>query len=397
MVVLNTSYLLVLLLCAGGVLSTPLCLTGDFDSQLQHILHTQVDYAQDPELIVSRVLDDVRATLSQRWQGFKLFPFGSLTSGVGTKSSDLDITLHLPNFNYSSALDVIEETRQLFQKQPDLYIHVDGIHMPRYTLYSFIYIPTQQKVDLIFHLFTSGEEVIATSKLLKYYFSLDKRNLTLVRFLKYLFSIHGLTSSGPVDTLISYTVYLLLIFYLQQKNMAPPVYVLQKDTESVFFRNWDVSFNELPYNTTNTENLHQLLGGFFKYYSEFNFEENIVSPYTGRPIPKSALVDVENLPKEHFLNNFFNRTILRKISNGLNCTELCIQAPFHLSVNKGERVSHEYAIKFKYFVKSVARLFADLPSESVLRAILLVERQETVTNLNNSTGDVMNQENCIEV
>ncbi|KAJ8731583.1 hypothetical protein PYW07_004747 [Mythimna separata] len=396
MVVLNASYLLVLLFCGSGVLSTPLCLTGDFDAQLQHILHTQVDYAQDPELIISRVLDDVRATLSQRWQGFKLFPYGSLTSGLGTKSSDLDISLHLPNFNYSSALYVIEETRQLIQKQPDLYIHLSSSHKPTHTRYSFIYIPTQQRIDLIYQLFTSGEEVIATSKLLKYYFSLDKRNLTLARFLKYLFNIHGLT--GSATSLVSYTMYLVLIFYLQQKNMAPPVYVLQEDTESVFYRNWDVNFNELPYNTTNIENLHQLLGGFFKYYSEFNFEEYIVSPYTGRPIPKSALIDIENLPKEHFLNNFFNRTILRKISSGLNCTELCIQAPLHLSVNKGVRISHVYVTKFKYFVKSVARMFADLPSESVLRAILLVdERQEIVPNRNNSTGDVMNQENCIEV
>ncbi|KAJ8731581.1 hypothetical protein PYW07_004745 [Mythimna separata] len=124
MVGLHVFYLSVLLFCGGGVLSTPLCLTGDFDAQLQHILHTQVDYAQDPELIISRVLGDVRATLSQRWQGFKLIPFGSLTYGLVTKTSDLDVSIRLPNFNSTSSSYVLMETKQILQKHPELYTYL---------------------------------------------------------------------------------------------------------------------------------------------------------------------------------------------------------------------------------------------------------------------------------
>ncbi|KAJ8721888.1 hypothetical protein PYW08_004290 [Mythimna loreyi] len=397
MVVLKLSYFLLLLLCGGGVLSTQLCLTGDFDSQLRHLLSVQMGSTEDPEQIISRILNDVRDTLSQRWQGFKLIPFGSLIAGISTKSSDLDISFRLPNLNYSSSSNIFEEAKQLFQQQATLYTDIFVEQTIKYLRCSFKHIPTKRNVDLVFHLSKYSEEGVETSKLFKYLFNLDKRNNSLVRFLTYLFNTHEVASDDR-QKLVNYLVYMLLIFYLQQKNMAPPVYVLQKDSEGIFVDNWDVSFNELPYRTKNDENLYQLIGGFFKFYSKFNFDEYIVSPYTGRAIPRSVFIDGYNPHEEFSLDNYFNRTTQFSIGKKLKCADLCILGVFLQDFNEAGLVTQENVIKFKYFLKSVAEIFKDLPNDRVLRAILVVdENKETITKRNNSAVDGMNDENCIEV
>lgn len=63
----------VLVSARSGVLSGPLCLTGDFDSQLRQILHElQLISVQNPQELISRVRADVETTLNRRWPGESL-------------------------------------------------------------------------------------------------------------------------------------------------------------------------------------------------------------------------------------------------------------------------------------------------------------------------------------
>lgn len=61
------------MLAQSGVLCAPLCLKGDFDSQLRHILQEVMSSGDDAATIISRVLDDVQNTLEQRWQGITMY------------------------------------------------------------------------------------------------------------------------------------------------------------------------------------------------------------------------------------------------------------------------------------------------------------------------------------
>ncbi|KAJ8720443.1 hypothetical protein PYW07_012486 [Mythimna separata] len=296
------SRVVVLVFYGSGVLCAPLCLAGDFTSQLQHILQEQMLSAQDPD--ITRALHDVRATLDRRWTGYEFILTGSIGVGFGTVASDIDLGINLPNINASAVLYVLQETEKLFNKQPELY---------------------------------------------------------------------------------------------SQKKMAPPGYMLQVNSRPHYIIGRDLGFDELPYNTTNTENLHQLLGGFFKYYSEFNFEEYVVSPFTGRPILRSAFTNVESFPEEYTLYDKLDRTILLALRNPLD-TAMVVQDVFSYDLNTAYLVSREQALKFKYLMKLVATMFEELPSDRILSAILVMDDDKgTVINHNNVTDDAINKQNCIEI
>ncbi|KAJ8719866.1 hypothetical protein PYW08_012041 [Mythimna loreyi] len=362
----------VLVFCSSGAVCAPLCLAGDFDSQLQHILQELMIPEQDPS--VTRVLDDVRTTLDQRWQGYELIVAGSVAAGLGTKASDIDLAVRLPNNNASTNLYVLQETEKLFNKQPELYSHVkivDTINKVA-TILQFNHIPSKRSVDIL--MFDPGNYV-ATRKVIEYYFKLDKRFQFLGVFLKYWFRIHKLTGRDR-GSLPGYAMYLLIIFYLQQKNMVPPGYVLQVNATPHFNNGSNVVSNELPYSTTNTENLHQLLGGFFKYYSEFNFDDYIVSPLAGRPIPKNLFTIMEKLSKKYTLFNKLTTMLL--VMKKRFVTEVSVQDVLEYEHNAAYLTSHELVTKLKYLMKSVATKFEELPSDKILSAILDADEQNCI-------------------
>ncbi|KAJ8719865.1 hypothetical protein PYW08_012040 [Mythimna loreyi] len=349
----------VLVFYGSGAVCAPLCLEGDFDSQLQQILRAQMLSAQDPS--VTQALGDVRATLDQRWQDYELVLTGSLAIGLATIASDIDLAIHLPNSNSSAGLYVLQETEQLFKKQPELYSEMKHRHNVGYnsSFFQFYHIPSERYVEIEFQ---TGDLDIFKANLLKYYFDLDRKFKPLTIFLKYWFNIHEISGHHP-GSLPYYALYMLVIFYLQQKNLAPPGYILQVNSKTHFIDDWDLDFIKLPYSTSNTENLHQLLGGFFKYYSEFDFEENVVSPFAGLPIPKNAFTDVNNFTLYH---NTWNRAMLQEAM----CAEMSIQDIVGLRMNTAIKMSHEQASKFKYLMKPVATMFDKLPSDKILSAIL---------------------------
>ncbi|KAJ8720442.1 hypothetical protein PYW07_012485 [Mythimna separata] len=374
----------VLAFCGSAVLSAPLSLAGDFDSQLQHILHEQTLTPQDPA--ISRALHDVRATLDQRWPGYELFLTGSLAAGLGIKASDIDVSIRLPHFNVSAGLYVLKETAKLFNEQPELYLEVKYRHDDGYnsTFLQCYHMPSERVVDIEFQ--TSGVDIFQVN-LMKYYFNLDRRFQPLVVFLKYWFKVHDVTGH-KIGYLPNFGVYMLIIFYLQQKNMAPPGDTLHIKWRPNYIEAWNLHFDELPYNTNNTENLHQLLGGFFKYYSEFNFEEYFVSPLTGRRIPKNALRDIDVLPEVYSLyHNTWDQTMLEEAMNG----DMFI-ADFNGHHLNAGLISHERATKLKHLLKSAATMFEELPSDEFLSAILVMGDQETTINDNISTVDGISEQ-----
>lgn len=326
-----------------------------------------------------------------------MVPFGSFVIGLATKSSDIDLNIQLQNSNSSAVAYVLQEGKKLFMKQPDLYSDVNIIGKPYFPHLDVFHISSQRSVDLTFP--SEHDYAVCNSQLHKYYFNLNEKNLALGLFLKYWFKYHGFIESASVK-LESYGLYLMIIFYLQQKKLAPPGYVLQLDAKRNFIGNWNVGFNELPYPSENTETLHQLVGGFFKYYSEFNFEEYIVSPFTGRPIPRNAFIDIDKFPMEYTLyESTLKHELQIRIKENLNVSSpVCIQSVFQHDQNAAERLSPENAMEYKSLYKSVAKLFKDLPSDSILKIILVKDQfKETISNQTNFNVGGINEKDCIEV
>ncbi|XP_047028379.1 speckle targeted PIP5K1A-regulated poly(A) polymerase-like [Helicoverpa zea] len=364
------------------VARSELCLQGGFESQLQQVLDAYMLRPQLESCIITTVADDVLRTLSPRWQGIEMIPYGSLVTGLGTHLSDLDFSVTMPNYNSSrdAEWDMLHEINELVMQQPDLYSEINYSTKAVFARYSFNHSTTHRKVDLVFRL---GDNGVQNSKVIKYYFHLDDRFLPLGVLLKLAFEIHDLIGPGVLK---NYALYLLVIFFLQQKNMAPAGFELQRDAESYYVGEWDTGFDELPYSINNTESVLQLLGGFFQYYSQFDFQSYVVSTFAGRPILKNDFMSIDTFPEEFTIYKNNSKLDLQlKIKNTLSPNaKICI-----LDTYVHELITVEDTERIKTFLKSAAAWFEDLPADRFLSAILSKQQD--------SDTQSSSEQNCIDI
>lgn len=365
------------------------CLLGDFEAQMQYLQHNAM---MSPEQIanLSQVFDDVEQTLQKQWKGAKVIPYGSLAIGIALTISDADFYVELPNIDSITDAELVQGVLKLFN-QSETY---SGLHIfsTKYDedvyLYTFNHNPTSLYCDMNFR----NKIGVMGSRLFGYFINLDERIPPLIGVIKLWSRIHQLT--GP-QQLTNFGLYSLIMFYLQQKNMAPPVFKLQNKLKSNVTDNWVIDFEKIPYNSTNTEDVFQLLGGFFKYYSEFNFKEYIVSTFAGRPIHRSEFEDISKVPEEFSL---YKTYMSNKDAEPLPIqTELCIQEVFEHNINAAERVEREETLKFVNHVQFAGRMFQEFPRDRFLRSILIKDQHnETFSRHKVVTVDKIKKlEDCI--
>ncbi|XP_026730141.1 terminal uridylyltransferase Tailor-like [Trichoplusia ni] len=370
-----------LVLCDRS-LSQEICLDGDFDSQVQWFVEN-VMFSSEDKAQIRRVLDDVKTTMQRQWPGTEVIPHGSAAMGVGIKTSDVDCYVKIPNFNTSADLYVLTEATALLQLQRDMFSDMTCELLPPpadSSLLTFRHRPTGRLCDVIF----TNNSIYQTSALNRYYFNLNEKFKPLVAIIKYWFQVQELNKKTIMR---SFHLYLLIIFYLQQINMVPPVFRLQ-NKQRHFEGLWDLSFDEIPYNSTNTDiSLYRLLTGFFTYYSEFNFDDYIVSPYAGRPIRKieflgnTSVSGIFYLYKKNMRESGFKPLDVERA--------ICIQDMFVHNVNTAARVSRRPAALLRARLRDAARLSA----HGLLTALftnpqhkeLLNETNLSIPSCNNAT------------
>ena len=125
----------------------------------------------------------------------------------------------------------------------------------------------------------------------------------------------------------NYALMMLIIFYLQTEGILPSVKFLQENLtkeESCLIDQWQCGYpadiSKWPYQDHCKKSSMELLYSFFKFYANFNFEEQVLSPYDGLPIEKKEM----NL---HTGKKFY-----------FQCVKgLCLQDPFERSqcITKG--------------------------------------------------------------
>lgn len=143
---------------------------------------------------------------------------------------------------------------------------------------------------------------------------------------------------------LSCVLRIFVIFYLQQLNMLPPIYLLQKtSSKNDSVNNWDTSFDEpfYYYYTTQNVSLYHLLGGFFQYYSDFDFKNHIISAFAGYPIKRNIFDDVNNVP-DIFVS--YKKIISNKEQYSLNTSsEFCVPQLFVHNFNSGNKIDKNIA------------------------------------------------------
>lgn len=176
------------------------------------------------------------------------------------------------------------------------------------------------------------------NKLISYLIHTISRVFKLMFLIKFWGKLLGFPSH------VSCVLRILVIFYFQQLDMLPPIYLLQKtSSKNDSVNDWDTSFEEpfYFYYTSQNVSLYHLLGGFFQYYSDFDFKNYIVSAFAGYPIKRNLFEDVNDVP-DIFVS--YKKIIGNKEQYSLNISsEFCVPQLFVHNFNSGNKIDKNIA------------------------------------------------------
>ena len=159
----------------------------------------------------------------------------------------------------------------------------------------------------------------------------EERFLPLVCIVKYICIEHGILGSGLGSHINSYTLVLLVLFFLQNKKLIPSVQHLQQDIEEEFIDSWNFAFCrkkiEAKLNQSEKFSVSELLYQFFDFYATFDYGSLMISPLAGFPLKKYNVKHGLDLPSCLARNTNFCRTRCQLNTK----TELVLQDPFEVS------------------------------------------------------------------
>lgn len=241
--------------------------------------------------------------------GCQIRPYGSYVYGLATIHSDIDASIMLPEHN-GNYKNLVEDARSVLQQHSEFtdFTAITWVLVP---VLSFRHIPSQFSIDISINAYREFQ----ISKLIKYLVGIDQRIFNLAFIVKHWAKLNNITGS---HLLANYGMTVLVIFYLQQKKVLPSIASLQEDAEPFMFYDWDYGFNELNYKVQNNQSLNVLLGEFFEYYTTFDFEKYIVSPYAGYPIERILFEDLDRVPYEFEL---YNENVKNNVAEPLSLTK----------------------------------------------------------------------------
>ncbi|XP_014238181.1 terminal uridylyltransferase Tailor-like isoform X2 [Trichogramma pretiosum] len=302
------------------------------------------------------ILEDLEKVIRPLLQRCKLYTFGSTETGLGLKNADTDIYLNPGKPIVDNAFspigphvarlsNLLSTIAKLLYEYPKVFGCIISVSSARVPIIKFQHIPTKVSCDLSFTSLIG----VKNSKLIKYYLSIDSRFRHLMIIIKYWVQHCGTKSALCIN---NYTLNLLFIFFLQNVKLVPSIYDLQRQCAKPFLLNsWQVNFSEqCPYFHSDQDfekkSIPELLGEFFKFYANYDFENNLICPLTGKSYGRDIII--EKIP-----------SFLFRYSNYLNCekdpkqlevfTAMCVQDPFELNYNVSRAVVKSHVEKFQIF------------------------------------------------
>ncbi|GFX83437.1 poly(A) RNA polymerase GLD2 [Trichonephila clavipes] len=236
--------------------------------------------------------DKLHNILRERFPNCGLYVVGSSMTGLGVKSSDIDMCLMLTDSEVDQqkeAIKILHSVKYLFHKYKFLYdMQVIYAKVP---ILKFAEFESGIEVDLNINN-TIG---IRNTQLLSSYARTDERLPPLVVLAKIWARHHGINDAKH-NSLSSYSIVLMVIHYLQYRCQPPVLPCLQELQPDKFLPSTDIRnlklHEDLPdFISENHEDLGDLFKGFLKYYSEeFNYQKNAISIRLGCVIPREDAV-----------------------------------------------------------------------------------------------------------
>ncbi|KAJ0175918.1 hypothetical protein K1T71_008092 [Dendrolimus kikuchii] len=340
--------------------TTQLCYEGGFDEQVANLLKSVRLTRQEVENL-SQLFDDLEGALQNTWPGCRVIPFGSIVTGMGIRTSDVDCYIELPSFVLRKR-SLVVTARNVLGKYPQIFQNLFAVVSAKVPIVKLHHVPTNRHCDVNFHSVTG----VRNTKLLAFLLHLDKRALTLAIIIKYWSKVHAITGTNLMP---SYAMMHLVIFYLQQEKVLPPICELQKHVPPEITDHWNTAFDDrTPYVSCNNKSLYHLLGGFFKFYNKFNFFESVISMYEGRALNKKEFENVDRVSDIYYL---YKDNVRKDYCKMLRIDSyMCVQDPFELNRNLTVAVYPKLTQRILDYFKSASSAYENETRNNFLKVIL---------------------------
>ncbi|XP_045480499.1 uncharacterized protein LOC123684998 [Harmonia axyridis] len=302
--------------------------------------------------IVLKICEDLEDALKPKYNSCKAYPFGSRVSGLGGSQSDLDIFIDIGSmYNGNQNQDeqnqflIITQVLYLVRKKKEFY-QINSRPTARTPIIQLKHRPTDLECDISF---VHGLSVENT-KFLRYCFELQPASQKLILLLKKWSHLCGLN-----ENITTYALAMLGIFYLQKSNYLLSVQTLKElNRINMTIIGWETIDYVVPKEDILKRikifdgDIVELLIGFFKFYSDFNYKIKVICPLLGTEITKDSFsIDPKGSALPRQMSSYVKKISNESFPEYFRClSHFCVQDPFDLSHNLTKACSGVLLNKF---------------------------------------------------
>ena len=313
----------------------------------------------------TKLVDIIQNIATQEFgRATKVYLFGSTFSGLGMKGCDIDVYVetNIKNFSESEAVQRMANRLKTFQSSFENVVDIPNARVP---IVKFSHIQTSLRCDISF----KNQLSVLNTQFIKSCMDYDPRIRPITMCIRFWAMKYNLSGNGLEQKVNNYALTLMIIFYLQTQRMLPSVKSLQENVKKGIYIDkklvllgYEQDLSKWPRKKCQNRSTIELLEGFFVYFSSFNYQDYIISPYFGQTILlKNSHSKFKNIP-------------------------ICVQDPFE----------HDFCVTRNFATKQEA--VYDWIEHFELTAKIIQDVQSTIlhTSFNcNSNADGIN--NLIEI
>ncbi|KAH8369319.1 hypothetical protein KR009_008349, partial [Drosophila setifemur] len=267
----------------------------------------------------------------------RVYKFGSRITGIGTRSSDLDLFVDIGNtfhtFEHRASKETISKLRAMrpvFCNSHDWRI-INVIEQARVPIIKTCHLPTGIECDICLN--SLG---FCNTNLLKYLFESQPLTQYMCIYVK-----NWLERCKLTEQISTYSITLMVIYFLQLQGLLPPIMFLQLDKSfKQLVGPWIVNFAQKSPSELGIQQVEVTvpvvkgyLKAFFLYYSNFNYELFMVCPLFGK-----GDIEIKNIEKT--LSNRYSSYVLANPDCSLQLRKpMVVQDPIQLNHNVTKAVT----------------------------------------------------------
>ena len=269
--------------------------------------------------------------------------FGSSVNGFGFKGCDVDLLVEIDHELVTVVPQKDEDLERTYEKKKAQM--TDSILRRHPALFKALRCIKQARVPIVkcFDL-TSGLHCDLSFKnhmsvLNSYFVSEVFQNPTFhafaitVRFWAFRHKLAGDTSRRNGMSFSNYALIMMIVFYLQVSENLQSVEKMQEDIDekSSVINGWECGYDVSKNSVKTSPDLLELLIGFFEYFSRFNYQQDVISPFAGNPVDRKVF---QNSKEVHpFMKRYWETVLGFELKHLPVDGSVCIQDPFELNHN----------------------------------------------------------------